>query len=90
MNELEDNSQAFFDFNQLKTFDKVLVRHSRFNVWQPAFFHSYRPEIRYYPFYTISNQGGFSFAQCVPYEGNEYLMGTIQDAKPYYKFEEFH
>ena len=90
MNELEDNSQAFFDFNQLKTFDKVLVRHSRFNVWQPAFFNSYRPEFRYSPFYTISNQGGFSFAQCVPYEGNEYLTGTIQDAKPFYKFETFH
>ena len=86
MNELDDKSQAFFDFNQLKPFDKVLVRYSRFSVWRPAFFHSYRPESRYYPFQTINNQGE-SFTQCVPYEGNEYLMGTTQEASPYYKFE---
>ena len=87
---MKEKTQSFFDFNQLKTFDKVLVRHSKLNVWQPAFFHSYRPEVIYSPFYTILNQGGCSFAQCVPYEGNEYLMGTIENAKPFYKFEEFH
>jgi hypothetical protein len=75
----------------LKTFDKVLVR-NKYCVWNPAFFHSYRPEIRYSPFYVITGRllGGTSYAECVPYEGNEYLMGTIQDAKPYYKFETFH
>lgn len=90
--EEEDNSQSFFDFNQLKTFDKVLVRNGNSNVWFPAFFHSYRPNIRYSPFYIITGiyPGGTSYSQCVPYEGNEYLMGTIENAKPFYKFEEMH
>ena len=83
---IDENSQSFFDFNQLKTFDRVLVRQGSHDVWHPAFFQLYRPEARYYPFDTISNQGGYSFTQCVPYEGNEYLMGTIENAKPYYKF----
>lgn len=88
--EWDENSQSFFDFNQLKTFDRVLVRQGTHDVWRPAFFHSYRPEARYYPFCTISSQGGYLYTQCVPYEGNEYLMGTIENAKPYYKFEQFH
>ena len=89
---IDENSQAFFDFNQLKTFDKVLVRNGNHNVWFPAFFHSYRPNIRYSPFYIITGiyPGGTSYSQCVPYEGNEYLMGTIENAKPFYKFETFH
>ena len=83
---IDENSQSFFDFNQLKTFDRVLVRHGSHDVWHPAFFHSYKPEVRYSPFCTISSQGGYLYTQCVPYEGNEYLMGTIENAKPYYKF----
>lgn len=83
---IDENSQAFFDFNQLKTFDKVLVRQNRHCVWNPALFHSYRPEIKFYPYFVITGTpGGTGHSQCVPYEGNEYLMGTIQDAKPFYK-----
>ena len=43
---IDENSQSFFDFNQLKPFDKVLIRNGNSNVWFLAFFHSYRPEIR--------------------------------------------
>ena len=29
--------------------------------------------------------GGFSVKQCIPYEGNEYLIGTTNECNDYYK-----
>ena len=86
--EKAEQPKATFDFSTLKTFEKVLVRCSKNSVWTPAFFHSYRPEIKFFPFFVIAGNvpGGSGYEQCVPFIGNEHLMNTIDAAPPYYGF----
>lgn len=57
---------------EFKTFDKVLVRDDNNKKWIPGFFWSKGEE-----FYGII--GGTYWKQCVPYEGNEHLLGTSND-----------
>lgn len=58
----------------LKPFDKVLVRDNDTEPWVPAFF-----EREYkHKFFLLS---GFRFNQCIPYEGNESLLGTTKDVE---------
>ena len=66
--------------SNLKPFDKVLVRDSNTDYWKCAFYEQYLPSNlpKQYPYRTINRSEGFS--QCIPYEGNEYLLGT--DKKP--------
>ena len=71
-----------FDINTLKPFDKVLVRDDNKNKWSINFWGFY--DIKYdinYPYECCGN----SFAQCIPYEGNELLLGTTDDCDEYYK-----
>ena len=86
--EKAEQPKATFDFSTLKTFEKVLVRCSKNSVWTPAFFHSYRPEIKFFPFFVIAGNvpGGSGYEQCVPFIGNEHLMNTIDPAPAYYGF----
>ena len=58
---------------------KVLVRNV--GVWLPAFWGYYSKEYKY-PFVV---DGGNTFAQCIPYEGNEFLLGTTDDCDEFYK-----
>ena len=59
---------------ELKPFDKVLVRDNDTEPWMPAFF-----EREYkHKFFLLS---GFCFDQCIPYEGNEHLLGTTKDVE---------
>lgn len=59
---------------ELKPFDKVLVRDNDTEPWMPAFF-----EREYkHKFFLLS---GFCFNQCIPYIGNEQLLGTIKDVE---------
>ena len=53
-----------------KTFDKVLGRNEKDDVWEADLFSHYREESQY-PFRCI----GFSRKYCIPYEGNEHLLG---------------
>ena len=56
---------------EFKPFDKVLVRDNDTEPWMPAFF-----EREYkHKFFLLS---GFCFNQCIPYEGNESLLGTTK------------
>ncbi len=57
--------------HRFKPFEKVLVRDSDSFVWQAALFSHYSAD-SYYP-YKTTNRG---FTQCIPYEGNEHLLGT--------------
>ena len=63
-----------------KTFDKVLVRDSDTEEWEPAIFlrMSKEEEKKELPYQVYSLYYGFSYetAQCTPYEGNEYLAFT--------------
>lgn len=56
---------------EFKTFDKVLGRNEKDDVWEADLFSHYREESQY-PFQCI----GFSRKYCIPYEGNEHLLGT--------------
>lgn len=56
---------------EFKTFDKVLGRNGKDDVWKADLFSHYKEESQY-PFRCI----GFSRKYCIPYEGNEHLLGT--------------
>lgn len=59
---------------QFKPFEKVLVRDCRSEAWRAAFF-SYINEYKRYV--TTS----MAWKYCIPYEGNESLLGTIKDVE---------
>lgn len=56
---------------EFKPFDKVLGRNEKDDVWEADLFSHYREESQY-PFRCI----GCSRKYCIPYEGNEHLLGT--------------
>lgn len=71
-----------FDISTLKAYDKVLVRDTNEQVWVADLFSHVldRP------------LGGYTFAcvghypnQCIPYLGNEHLLGTNNDCDEYFK-----
>ena len=61
---------------KFKPFDKVLGRNEKDGVWEAELFSHYREESQY-PFRCI----GFARKYCIPYEGNEYLLGTTKDSE---------
>lgn len=68
-----------FDITTLKPFDKVLVRDNDEQLWSADLFGFYGKTL--YPFMCV----GHYTNQCVPYEGNEHLLGTTDDCDEYYK-----
>lgn len=58
--------------DKLKPFDKVLVKDCLDEMWRPSFFACYLPFGRE-PYQVI---GGEWVKLCIPYEGNESLLGT--------------
>lgn len=68
-----------FDITTLKPFDKVLVRDGAKYEWRIEFFSHTQNEV--YMFACLVD----SWIQCVPYEGNEHLLGTTIDCDEYYK-----
>lgn len=61
---------------KFKPFDKVLGRNEKDDVWEAELFSHYREESQY-PFRCI----GFARKYCIPYEGNEHLLGTTNNPK---------
>lgn len=59
---------------ELKPFDKVLIRDFGSQAWQVSFF-GYKDSDSYY----CCN--GCSWNQCIPYIGNESLLGTTKDVE---------
>jgi hypothetical protein len=71
-----------FNINTLTPFEsKVLVRDTNSQDWTGSFYSHYNIKDQY-PFYCI-NYGRFK--QCIPYEGNEHLLGTTDDCDNFYK-----
>ena len=71
-----------FDISTLKVYDKVLVRDDNNSTWVNAFFGFCDPvTVEKYPFVASA----VNWAQCIPYEGNEHLLGTCDDCDEYYK-----
>ena len=70
-----------FDIATLKPFDRVLVRDNINEKWNIHFF-SYIDDAKM--FKTIMG----TYIQCIPYEGNEHLLGKVEDCKNFYKIWE--
>lgn len=56
-----------------KPFDKVLVRDDGTQEWCANYFSHYRVYDKDYPYACIDSY----YRYCIPYEGNEHLLGTI-------------
>lgn len=71
-----------FDIPTLKPFEsKVLVRDYDNQIWIPTFWGKYLEDdsnCRY-----LTTNGCYKY--CIPYEGNEHLLGTTNDCDEYYK-----
>lgn len=71
-----------FDINSLVPFEsKVLVRDYSYEVWKVSFWGC-----------LVNSEHGFtydttrgSYKQCIPYEGNEHLLGKTNDCDNFYK-----
>ena len=61
---------------ELKPFDKVLVRDGKDDIWQPAFFFRYLSQFGRYNYQTVCGEWR---VYCIPYIGNESLLGTTKD-----------
>ena len=60
---------------EFKPFDRVLVRDDDDEKWTASFFsHTGSPVYPYYCTYSC-------YKQCIPYEGNEHLIGTTDSPK---------
>ena len=59
---------------ELKPFDKVLVRDNKDQKWQASFF-GYKDENHF------MCENGCAWFHCIPYEGNEHLLGTTKDVE---------
>ena len=62
---------------EFKPFEQVLVRDYDSNVWV-AHLYSHRDDNLAYIHRTVGDVG---YHQCIPYEGNEHLLGTTEDVK---------
>lgn len=59
---------------EFKPFDKVLVRDNEDDIWEVSLF-GYKDEL----YYRCDN--GIPWIQCVPYDGNEHLLGTTNNVE---------
>lgn len=71
-----------FDINTLKPFDRVLTRDNDSQKWGAELFSFYDNEFEDYHFQLV---GMVSARYCIPYEGNEHLLGTTDDCDEFYK-----
>lgn len=71
-----------FDITTLKPFDKVLVRDNSSGRWDITFYELYDNTNSCYPHRTL---GGNIYKYCIPYEGNEHLLGKTDDCPDFYK-----
>ena len=61
---------------KLEPFQKVLVRDYDYTTWKPRLFGYYVGDEKF-PYRCV----GSSYIQCIPYEGNENLLGTTNKPK---------
>lgn len=68
-----------FDINALKPFEsRVLVRDKNTDEWRGHFFSHYDSNSDR-PYVCIGVEGINEYKQCIPYEGNEHLLGSSQE-----------
>lgn len=78
-----------FDITTLKPYkSEVLYRNSPGGYWKPAFWGAYIPEnSEQHSNHNFLTTDGFA-RYCIPFEGNEHLIGTQTDCSEYYKIWE--
>lgn len=77
-----------FDINTLIPFEsKVLVRYNKDNKWTGSFFSFIDRDLHShcYKFVTTADK---SYPMMIPFKGNEYLLGKIDDCQEFYKIWE--
>ena len=67
-----DKEQHNLIKQEFKQFDKVLVRNATNEKWSINLFSYYNEENKYFPYVCLDG----SYIYCIPYEGNEYVLGT--------------
>ena len=66
-----------YDIANFKPFDKVLVRCGNDERWMIEFYCEYDTLVHTSPHMDYPFMGiGDSYSQCIPFEGNEHLLGT--------------
>lgn len=71
-----------FDITTLKPFEsKVLIRDYDDKIWIPAFWGKLLEDDFYCRYLTTNG----CYKYCIPYKGNEYLLGTTNDCNEFYK-----
>ncbi len=71
-----------FDITNLVPFEsKVLVRDNKLQKWSPAIWGFYDPDSKDYKYKLV----GVIARYCIPYEGNEHLLGKYDDCDEYFK-----
>lgn len=73
-----------FDITTLKPFDKVLCRDKCNETWCANIYSHYDTKSDR-PFVCTGWQELNDHITCIPYEGNEHLLGTTNDCDEYYK-----
>lgn len=68
------NGETLKKKSQFKPFDKVLVRDAESEKWRCAFYSHFEPKGIYHYCTT-----GCVYAMCIPFEGNEHLVGTTKN-----------
>lgn len=77
-----DKEQHKLVKQKFKPFDKVLVRNLDTDEWLAGFFEKFDKSWNNpYHIMNLYHRTDFAFKQCIPYEGNEYLLGTTNDIK---------
>ena len=80
-----------FDITTLVPFEsRVLVRDNNQQKWSPAMWGYYDCDSQDYPYklsrcICLHTPIGVAARYCIPYEGNEHLLGTTNDCEEYYK-----
>ena len=70
-----------FDINTLKPFEsKVLVRDCTYGMWKPVF---WGKDLECSTYRYLTSNG--CYKQCIPYKGNEHLLGNNNDCDEFYK-----
>ena len=64
---------------EFKAFDRVLVRDEDQERWGVHLYSHYDSYNEEYAYRMVGNSG---YAQCIPYEGNEHLLGTTDSYVP--------
>lgn len=67
-----DKEQHKLTKQEFKQFDKVLVRNATNEKWSINLFSYYDEENKIFPYVCLDG----SYIYCIPYEGNEYVLGT--------------